>query len=128
VATSAGLLVAPSAFIVYDAFTTMGHGLQSLMALTSRRDNAKKCQFDLSLLSHSFSQHGHLYLGWCLPFDNVDCIFNNSSILKTFCALSFRVYRNKNHVNNNIVLPFSFLHTSCHHCNILGSCGGGVNF
>jgi hypothetical protein len=76
------------------------------MALTSRHDDAKKCQFDLSLLPHSFSQHGHLYLGWRLPFNNVDCIFNDLLILKTFCALSFRVYRNKNHVNNNIVLPF----------------------
>jgi hypothetical protein len=64
-----------------------------------------------------------LYLCWCpapspLPPCNVNYTFNSSSISTTFCAHSSKVYQNKNHRNDNIVLPFSLPHTSCHHLNI----------
>jgi hypothetical protein len=56
------------------------------MAFTPRHGIAKKCQFNLSLLPHNFSQHGHLYLGWHLPFGNVNYIVNIPLISTTFCA------------------------------------------
>jgi len=61
-------------------------------------------------------------VGICPPPSppNVDYTFNSSSISTTFYAHSSHMYQNKNHGNDNIVLPFSLPHTSCHHLNILG--------
>lgn len=114
-------------FVICNAFTIGGHDFQSSITLTLGHGVTKKCRFNLSLFPHKFSQHGHLYLGWHLPFNNVDCTFNNSLILTTLYAHSFIVYQNKSHVNENIVLPFSFLRTSCHHCNIPFYGSGGIN-
>ncbi len=103
------------------------HGLLSPMAFMPRPSVAKKCWFNLNLLPHNFSQHWHLYLGWHLPFGNVDYTFNIPLISTTFCAHSFREYHNESHVNGNIVLPFSLLCTSLHHHNIPSFSNGGVN-
>ncbi len=50
------LFVIPSTLVVCDVhFTTMGHNLWSLMAFTL----ATNFLFDLNLLPHNFSEHGH---------------------------------------------------------------------
>ncbi len=72
VGINAQIFVAPSVLVVCDiAFTTMGQNLRPLMAFTPRHGVAKKCQFNLNLFPHNFSQHGHLYLGWHLPPNKV---------------------------------------------------------
>lgn len=123
------LLIAPSTLVICNVpfiiVFSMGHNLWLTMAFTIRDGVVKKCWLSF-LLPHNFSQHGHMYLGWHLPFQNVNCTFNNLLISTILCAHSFGVYQNKNHENNNIILPFSPFCTSCHHHNVPSFNGGEV--
>jgi len=72
VGTNVNYLSPPSAFIICNvSFTTIlsrGHNLWLAMSFTPKHVLIKRCQLNLTLLPHNFSQHGHLYLGWSPPW------------------------------------------------------------